>query len=306
MMERPCRSSSLARAKTDSAPSPLITDIRDAMDRMHPPRSFPRTIYNPLYMPPSTRIVWPVMYDARSEASQTIVLATSRGSPNRLSGASAAQASTISCSLFPDAEDRALANSFRRSVAVKPGPTLFTRIPSLPNSLARLFTSPTTAARTAFERTRSVTGCLVVIDVRVMMRPQRFLCMCGITSRAKYTLLRKFSSRARCHSSRVAARNPLAGGPPALVTQISMPPNFCATAATKWLTAAASVRSKGIGNNVHVMLLSDLLRRALQNLLVARAHGDAATLRGEPFRRGTANPLTRGCDQRDSTFQQES
>ena len=101
----------------------------------------------------------------------------------------------------------------------------------------------------------------------------------------------------------VAARNPLAGGPPALVTQISMPPNFCATAATKWLTAAASVRSKGIGNNVHVMLLSDLLRRALQNLLVARAHGDAATLPGERFRRGTTNPLTRGCDQRDPIFQ---
>jgi hypothetical protein len=51
------------------------------------------------------------------------------------------------------------------------------------------------------------------------------------------------------------------------------------------------------------MLHSDLLRRGLQNLLAARAHGDAATLCGERFRRGTANPLTRGCDQRDSTFQ---
>jgi hypothetical protein len=136
-----------------------------------------------------------------------------------------------------------------------------------------------------------------------MMRPQRFLCICGITSHAKYTLLRKFSSRARCHSSRVAARKPLAGGPPALVTQISMPPNFCATAATKWLTVAASVTSKRIGKNVDVMLLLDLLRRGLQNLPVARAHGDAATLRGERFRRDTANPLTRGCDQLDSTFQ---
>jgi hypothetical protein len=35
----------------------------------------------------------------------------------------------------------------------------------------------------------------------------------------------------------------------------------------------------------------------------ARAHGDAAALRGERFRRGTSNPLTRGCDQRDSIFQ---
>jgi hypothetical protein len=60
---------------------------------------------------------------------------------------------------------------------------------------------------------------------------------------------------------------------------------------------------KGLGKDVHVMLLSHLLRRGLQNLLVARAHGDAATLRGERFRPGTTNPLTRGCDQRDSIFQ---
>ena len=60
---------------------------------------------------------------------------------------------------------------------------------------------------------------------------------------------------------------------------------------------------KGLGKDVPVMLLSDLLRRGLQNLLVARAHGDAATLRGERFRPGTTDPLTRGCDQRDSIFQ---
>jgi hypothetical protein len=46
------------------------------------------------------------------------------------------------------------------------------------------------------------------VDVRVMMRPQRFLCMCGIPSRAKYTLLRKFSSRARCHSSSGRGKKP--------------------------------------------------------------------------------------------------
>src|ERR1700727_2550010 len=302
MMECPCRSSSLARAKTDSAPSPLITDIRDAMDRMHSPRSLQRTIYNPLYMPPSTRIVCPVMYDARSEASQTIVSATSRGSPNRLSGASAAQASKISCSLFPDADDRAAANSFKRSVAVNPGPTLFTRIPSLPNSLARLFTRPTTAARTAFERTRSVTGCLVVIDVSVMMRPQRFLCMCGITSRAKYTLLRKFVSRARRHSARSRQRNPLAGGARRWWRRYRCLRIF-ADSGDQVANGRRVGHVKGLGKNVHVMLLSDLLRRGLQNLLVARAHADAATLRGERFRRGPTNSLTRGCDQRDSIFQ---
>src|SRR5579863_218682 len=84
--------------------------------------------HNPLYMPPSTKTVWPVTYDARSEASQTMVSATSRGSPSRLSGASAAQPSKISCSDFPDVAERAFANSFNRSVAVNPGPMLLTRI----------------------------------------------------------------------------------------------------------------------------------------------------------------------------------
>jgi hypothetical protein len=56
MMERPSFSISLARANTANAPSPLITDIRDAIDRICSPQ-----IYNPLYMPPSTSIVWPVI-----------------------------------------------------------------------------------------------------------------------------------------------------------------------------------------------------------------------------------------------------
>src|SRR6185369_1666844 len=146
--------------------------------------------YRPLYAPPSTSSVCPVIYEARSEASHTIVSATSLGSPTRLTEASTAQDSKISCSVLPDTAERALANSFRRSVAVYPGPTLLTRMPSLPNSFAKLFTSPTTAARTALDKTRSDTGCLVVIEVMVMMRPHFFFCMYGITSRAKYTVLR--------------------------------------------------------------------------------------------------------------------
>jgi hypothetical protein len=80
--------------------------------------------------------------------------------------------------------------------------------------------------------------------------------MCGITSRAKYTLLRKCGDEG-ANGRRIG-------------------------------------HVKGLGKNVPVILLSGLLRRGLQNLLVARAHGDAATLRGERFRRGTTNPLTRG------------
>src|ERR1700724_2460937 len=40
LIERPCPSNSLDRAKTESAPSPLMTDIREAMDLMQFPASF--------------------------------------------------------------------------------------------------------------------------------------------------------------------------------------------------------------------------------------------------------------------------
>src|SRR5581483_950063 len=67
--------------------------------------------------------------------------------------------------------------------------------------------------------------------------------MCGMTSRQKYTALRKLALMARCQSSSEAARNPFAGGPPAFVTQISTLPNLFATAATNAATAVASVTS---------------------------------------------------------------
>ena len=35
---------------------------------------------------------------------------------------------------------------------------------------------------------------LVETEVKVMIRPQRLRCMCGMTSRAKYTVLMKFAS----------------------------------------------------------------------------------------------------------------
>src|SRR5579859_139474 len=58
-----------------------------------------RWAHNPLYAPPSTNIVWPVMYDARSDASHTIVSATSLGSAFLFSAESLAHAANISSSL---------------------------------------------------------------------------------------------------------------------------------------------------------------------------------------------------------------
>ncbi len=62
---------------------------------------------------------------------------------------------------------------------------------------------------------------------------------------------------------------------------------------------------EGLGKDLGVILLSDVLRGGLQSLLVAGAHGDAATLGGEGFRGGTANPLTGSGHQSDTIFQAE-
>jgi len=51
--------------------------------------------YSPRWIPPSAKMVWPVMYDARSEASQAITSAISFGLPSRRTGVSAAHVSQI-------------------------------------------------------------------------------------------------------------------------------------------------------------------------------------------------------------------
>src|ERR1051326_5434987 len=98
-------------------------------------------------------------------------------------------------------------------------------MPSLPNSLERLLTRPTTAARTELESTRSVIGCFTEIEVMVMIRPQRWRCMWGIAALARCTVLIRFNSTALRHSSAAIERKFLAGGPPALATQTSIRPN---------------------------------------------------------------------------------
>src|SRR5271156_2980630 len=67
--------------------------------------------------------------------------------------------------------------------------------------------------------------------------------MRGRTSRAKKTLLRRVRSTAARHSSREISANFLAGGPPALGTQMSTCPNFLSTASTNCVTASGFVTS---------------------------------------------------------------
>src|SRR5437870_1436606 len=119
-------------------------------------------------------MVWPVMYAARSDASQTIASAISSGAARRLMGISAAHLSYMSFSATPAAFARDAANDASRCVAVYPGATLLKVMLSLPNSLARLFTRPTTAGRIALERIRSGIGWRTEVEVMVMNLPQWF------------------------------------------------------------------------------------------------------------------------------------
>src|SRR5581483_4453699 len=75
-------------------------------------------IYKPLYAPPSTRIVWPVMNEARSDARNTTVSASSRGSPTRFSGDAADHPRQICSSGSPPLAERMRARFLSRSVAV--------------------------------------------------------------------------------------------------------------------------------------------------------------------------------------------
>src|SRR5438093_628870 len=99
---------------------------------------------------------------------------------------------------------------------------LFTSMLKGAYSFERLFTKPTTADRTEFERMRPSIGCLTAMDVIVINRPHCCCFMMGSTSRAKNSVLMKFRSTAERQSATDVSVNGLLGGPPAFVTQISM------------------------------------------------------------------------------------
>src|SRR5580692_4265483 len=110
-------------------------------------------------------------------------------------------------------------------------------------SFARVRARPVTAARLELERSRPSTGCFTAEDVMVMERPHLFFCMRGSVSLAKKTALIKRRSTAARQSSGFVSTNILDGGPPELVTQMSMRPKWFSTAATNCETAAGLVTS---------------------------------------------------------------
>src|SRR5437867_6097238 len=117
-------------------------------------------------------------------------------------------------------------------------------MPSAAYSLASVRASPVTAARTELESKRPSTGCLTADEVMVIRRPHLFFCMRGKVSLAKKTALIRSWSTAERQSSGLVFLKELDGGPPELVTQISMRPKRASTTATKAATAVESVTSR--------------------------------------------------------------
>src|SRR5262249_11855473 len=97
-------------------------------------------------------------------------------------------------------------------------------MPNLAYSLESVFAKPATADRMEFESSRPSTGCLTVVEVMVMNRPHPFFFIRGSVSRAKYTVLRSKRSTADRQSSGRVSTKSLDGGPPELVTQMSIFP----------------------------------------------------------------------------------
>src|SRR5436305_14859644 len=109
---------------------------------------------SPLTHPPSTTTVWPVMYDARSEARKATAAAISSGRAIRRIGTSAAHPSIISSLLFPSRAPRSTACSSCRAVRVQPGATLLIVTPSAATSFESDLAHPVRPARPVFDSSK--------------------------------------------------------------------------------------------------------------------------------------------------------
>src|SRR6266481_802977 len=186
-----------------------------------------------LINPPSTCTTQPVMYDARSEARKTTMLANSSGVPIRPMGMSAVERVAIHSSrLLPARVARSFWCPRKRSVRIRPGKTMLTVMPSRPSSLASVLNIPAMPGRIPFERTSPSTGCLTELDWMARIRPHFFCFMSGRTARMKRTVERWTCSKAAFHCSSVICSKGPGGGPPTLATRTSTPPHFSRVLAT--------------------------------------------------------------------------
>src|SRR5579885_3597398 len=106
-------------------------------------------------------------------------------------------------------------------------------MPNRAYSVASVLASPATAERRELESNSPSTGCFTADEVMVMRRPHLFFCIRGSTSLEKCTVLKSNCSAAAFQSPAVVSLKGLDGGPPELVTQISMRPKRSSTLTTK-------------------------------------------------------------------------
>ena len=69
-----------------------------------------------------------------------------------------------------------------RSVAIRPGATLFSRMPSLPSSRDSVLNAPTAAEPVAVRQHQPGIGSLVAVEVTFTIRPQPRSRMSGTTA----------------------------------------------------------------------------------------------------------------------------
>ena len=169
--------------------------------------------------------------------------------------------------------------------------TLLTVIPNAPTSFANVRAKPVTAARTLFESMRLSTGCFTAIEVMLRIRPHRRSFIPGNTARVRLSTLSRFWRMASRHTSGECVSNSPAGGPPVLVTRISMRPKWLNPSATNRSTCCGSERSVAIATTF-TPNASVMLRFASSSAAVSRAHiisaapsaaSSAATARPRPL-----------------------
>src|SRR5690606_21322711 len=121
--------------------------------------------------PPSTGRFTPFTYDAAGDARNTIPAAISAGAAQRPSGTCARATASTSARGRPVLSAFAPKISSSRRVAVSPGNTLFTVMPSGPSSRDSVFAQFATAPRTVFDTPRPGIGSFTDVEITFTMRP---------------------------------------------------------------------------------------------------------------------------------------
>src|SRR5687767_1931168 len=165
-----------------------------------------------------------------------------------------------------------VSSSMSRSVAMRPGCTAFTRIPSGARSFESVFSIPCTAARIAFDRMRFryCVGWRTDVEVEYTIEPFDFRSS-GSASRVSRTADIRVSSTAACHFASSRSSKRPGGGPPAFTMSESMAPNFATASRTKRSQPAVVARSATIGS-VCAPVLSATSRAALPIAPSSRLH----------------------------------